>query len=195
MKSTGEEKQILRKELQARRDAIAPAIREKATLGIARISLSFTGFGSGTISGFYPFGSEINILPLLEKASENGFTTALPVIVAKNQPLLFRNWKPGDPLIKGVWDIPIPPEQAKQAIPDIVLVPLLGFDDEGFRIGYGGGYYDRTLEQLTKTRKIVSVGLAFAAQYVSYIPHEAHDIPLDWVLTETGPIRGKEPVS
>lgn len=194
------DKQALREELLERRNAIAPLVREKAALDIAHTNLSFAGITSKTtsaktVSGFYPFGSELDARPLLGKLANAGFTTALPVIIAKAQPLVFRAWKPGDPLIKGVWDIPVPHLKADQVIPEIVLVPLLGFDDEGYRIGYGGGYYDRTLARLAETRKIVSVGLAFTTQHMSYIPREAHDIPLDWILTEKGPVRGKEPIS
>lgn len=184
---TGDEKQALRKILRLRRDALAISLRLEAALKLTTCDLSFTGLTSGTVSGFYPFGSEIDGRPFLGKLRTLGFVTALPVIIKPAAPLVFRSWVPGDPLVKGVWDIPVPTGAAKNVVPDILLVPLLGFDDAGYRIGYGGGYYDRTLAYLKKTKKIVSIGLAYAAQHVSYLPRERHDIALDWVLTEQGP--------
>ena len=183
------DKKKLRKELTARRDAVPLATRRRAAQKIAEIDFTFTGLTSGTVSGFHPFHSEIDARPLMTKLGDAGYITALPVITAKDRPLKFRAWKPGDPLIDGVWNIPVPPETAEDLIPDIILVPLLGFDNEGYRIGYGGGFYDRTLEQLGKTKKIIAVGLAYSTQHVAYIPREAHDIALDWILTELGPKR------
>jgi len=184
--ATGQDKASVRQQLLDRRDAISENDRYRAAQKIAQTGLAFTGRSRGVVSGFCSFGSEIDLLPLLSKLSDSGYVTALPVIVAKGKPLIFRAWKPGDPLIEGTWSIPVPAKEADVVVPEIVLVPLLGFDDEGYRIGYGGGFYDRTLAMLKKSADIVSIGLAFAAQHVPYVPREPHDVPLDWVLTERG---------
>jgi 5-formyltetrahydrofolate cyclo-ligase len=181
------DKKNLRAVLTNKRNSIASAERASAAKGLCKSTVAFTGLDSGTISGFYPIGSEIDARPLMTKLASSGFVTALPVIVDKEKPLIFRKWGPGEPLAKGVWDIPVPSEKSVQVSPDIVFVPLLGFDDEGYRIGYGGGFYDRTLAHLKQTKKIVAVGLAYASQHVPYIPREPHDVPLDWILTEEGP--------
>jgi 5-formyltetrahydrofolate cyclo-ligase len=114
---------------------------------------------------------------------------ALPVVVAKRQPLVFRAWTPGDAMDKGVWDIPQPKADKPVLEPDILLVPLLAFDLQGRRLGYGGGFYDRTLAGLRARKPITAVGLAYDEQQVDEVPHLDYDQRLDWVLTPSGPIR------
>jgi 5-formyltetrahydrofolate cyclo-ligase len=110
---------------------------------------------------------------------------ALPVIAARDAPLTFRAWSPGDELQRGPLGIPEPPSAATEIIPDVVLVPLAAFDRSGHRIGYGAGHYDRTLAQLRKSRAIIAIGLAFAAQEVEAVPALQHDVTLDYVLSDT----------
>jgi len=135
------------------------------------------------VSGYVPMGDEIDDMVLLARLHALGHVCALPVVVAPGAPLLFRRWRPGDTLVPGVWKIPMPPEDAETVVPDVLLVPLLAFDAAGYRLGYGGGYYDRTLAAL-RPKGAVAVGVAFSGQQVAAVPHEDHDERLDWVVTE-----------
>ena len=91
---------------------------------------------------------------------------------------------PGDPLVPGAWDIPVPVDSAPEVLPDVLRVPMLAFDRKGFRLGYGGGFYDRTLEKLRELKKVVAIGVAYHAQMVGEVPVGIHDAPLDYVMTE-----------
>ena len=142
------------------------------------------GISSGTVSGFIPYKSEITTIPMLERLHGEGWRTCLPIVIGMEEPLVFRAWVPGEPLVPGAWDIPVPLETAPQLLPDVLLVPMLSFDRRGFRLGYGGGFYDRTLEQLRETRKVVAIGVAYQAQMVDEVPVGLHDAPLDYVMTE-----------
>ena len=139
---------------------------------------------TGVVSGFIPYKSEITTVPMLNRLRRDGWQTCLPIVIAAEQPLVFRAWAPGDPLVPGVWDIPIPPDTAAELLPDVLLVPMLAFDRKGFRLGYGGGFYDRTLEKLRELKKVVAIGVAYHAQMVGEVPVGIHDAPLDYVMTE-----------
>ncbi|MCA3561220.1 MAG: 5-formyltetrahydrofolate cyclo-ligase [Aestuariivirga sp.] len=142
------------------------------------------GIVSGIVSGFIPYKSEITTVPLLNRLRRDGWRSCLPVVVAAEQPLIFREWTPGGPLAPGAWDIPAPLDSAPEVMPDVLLVPMLAFDRRGFRLGYGGGFYDRTLEKLRALKKVVAVGVAYQAQMVEEAPAGLHDAPLDYVMTE-----------
>jgi 5-formyltetrahydrofolate cyclo-ligase len=131
-----------------------------------------------------PLKSEINPLPLLRKLADGGAALALPVVAGRGKPLIMRSWQWGEPLVAGVWGIREPAPEAPTVDPDILLVPLLAFDRNGHRIGYGAGYYDLTIARLRAKKPIVAVGIAFAAQEVETVPITASDAPLDLVLTE-----------
>jgi 5-formyltetrahydrofolate cyclo-ligase len=139
---------------------------------------------TSVISVFHSFDTEISTFELFDKLVADGWTTALPVVIAKNTPLVFRLWAPGDALVLGRWNIQIPPESAPEVLPDVLLVPLLAFDRKGFRLGYGGGFYDRTLEKLRALKKVTAIGIAYAGQEVDAVPHEDFDQRLDWIMTE-----------
>lgn len=136
------------------------------------------------VSAFHSFGTEISTFELLEKLVAEGWVTALPVVVAKNTPLVFRQWAPGDALVLGRWDIQVPPPEAPEVLPDVLLVPLLAFDRKGFRLGYGGGFYDRTLEKLRALKNVTAIGIAYAGQEMDTVPRDAFDQRLDWIMTE-----------
>ncbi len=140
--------------------------------------------GQQIVSGFFPYQSEIDTRPLLGKLAGDGWTTCLPIVIANGQPLQFRRWLPGEPTIEGVWGIPRPPDMSPELDPDVLIIPMLAFDRKGYRLGYGGGFYDRTLEKLRATKKVVAIGVAYSAQEVNDVPHGNHDQPLDYVLTE-----------
>jgi 5-formyltetrahydrofolate cyclo-ligase len=144
--------------------------------------------GACVVSAFFPYQSEIDTRPLLGKLAGEGWTTCLPIVIAPGQPLMFRRWMPGEPTLPGVWNIPRPSDAAEEVEPDVLMVPMLAFDRKGYRLGYGGGFYDRTLEMLRKKKTIVAIGVAYAAQELSSVPHGAHDQILDFIMTEKGVI-------
>lgn len=139
------------------------------------------------IAGYAAIGSEADPAELLARASAKGHVCALPRVVRKAEPLAFLRWKPGDALIAGAHGTREPNVGAPECWPDIVLVPLLAFDRVGRRIGYGGGYYDRTLAVLRQQKSgVVAVGIAFSAQEADELPEEEFDARLDWIVTEAG---------
>ncbi len=157
---------------------------------LAQRGISFARVRKGAVvSGFLPIRNEIDPRPLMRRLHAEGFVTALPVMVGKNKPLVFRSWSEGEPLEEVVWGIKEPPAHAAVVLPDIILVPLLAFDERGFRVGYGGGFYDRSIEQLRSLKKVVTIGLAFDEQRVEAVPREDHDEALDWMLTPNGALR------
>lgn len=151
------------------------------------------GTPAGVVSGFMPIGEEIDVVPLIARLARAGWRTALPVVVGWGCPLTFRAWTPGEPTVAGRFAIPVPLETAAELEPDVLIVPMLAFDKAGFRLGYGGGFYDRTLASLRAAKPVVAVGAAFAGQEVDAVPREPHDEPLDWILTEQGPLRPARP--
>lgn len=139
------------------------------------------------VAGYQPMGSEIDPAPLLERFASAGARIVLPRTAPKGSglPLSFHLWSPGQPLIKSEFGVAEPGPEAEPLTPDLVIVPLLAFDDLGHRMGYGQGHYDRTLEALRAQGPVVSIGLAFDAQKVAMVPREDHDQPLDGILTQT----------
>lgn len=140
------------------------------------------------VAGFWPMREEIDVLPLLTAVVEVGATAALPVVGARDAALTFRHWRPGMTMEDGPFGTRHPPHTEEEVRPTIVLVPLLAFDRTGGRLGYGGGFYDRTLAALRLTSDILSIGVAYAGQEVPVVPKEWHDEPLDWIATEQGVI-------
>ena len=174
----------LRRDALARRDALPASERQAAAEAIATRPFPLSIVPGIVVSGFMPLDSEINPHPLMRKLAEKGARLALPVVSRRGQPLLMREWTFGEPLSAGVWGIREPEPEAQEVEPDILLVPLLAFDRAGYRIGYGGGYYDRTIARLRSRKPVMAVGLAFAAQEVSAVPATPRDARLDLVLTE-----------
>jgi 5-formyltetrahydrofolate cyclo-ligase len=136
------------------------------------------------VSGFWPINEEIDIRPLMADLSSRGCRLALPVVQGKRVPLLFRAWQPGDPLESGVFGTLQPSAQREAVEPDILIVPLLACDGEGWRLGYGGGFYDRTLAGFRRKRAVTAIGVGFDVQLVPEVPHGPNDERLDWLLTE-----------
>jgi 5-formyltetrahydrofolate cyclo-ligase len=157
---------------------------------VAKQGLQFLDAPRGSVvSAFAPMPDEFRVWPLLRRLHADGYRLALPVMQGKGNPLIFRAWTPGDAMDSGVWGIAEPKADKPTLDPDILLVPLLAFDTAGRRLGYGGGFYDRTLRGLRGRKPIVAVGLAFDEQRVDAVPHLDYDERLDWVLTPSGPIR------
>ncbi|MGA8651624.1 MAG: 5-formyltetrahydrofolate cyclo-ligase [Xanthobacteraceae bacterium] len=179
-----EQKAALRRDMQARRDALPPDARAAAAETIAMRPLPVPISAGAIVSGFMPMKSEINPLPLMKTLAEAGAQLALPVTGSRGKPLVMRAWSFGEPLASGVWGIRQPKPDAAEVEPDIVLVPLLAFDRAGRRLGYGGGYYDLTLAGLRARKAVVAIGLAYAAQEIADVPATPRDAGLDLVLTE-----------
>lgn len=185
--SLASEKKLARKAAASVREKAHRADRGAAGAALAMLGLEFLDLEPGSVvSGFLPYQSEIDVRPLMARLSAAGMVTALPVVAERNAPLVFRVWRPGDQTEPGAWNIPVPLAAASEVVPDVLLVPMLAFDLGGYRLGYGGGFYDRTLEHLRQKGHPVAVGVAYAAQEVHHVPHAAHDQPLDWMLTEMG---------
>lgn len=143
-----------------------------------------SGKSSLIISFYYPLTDELDCLPLAYKIYEMGHQICLPVLGAKDAPLAFRQWQPDATLVQRSFGLKEPDEKASLLQPDILFVPLLAFDAEGWRLGYGGGYYDRTLNSLRKCNPaLLAIGLCYAAQEVPEVPHGPTDERLDYILT------------
>lgn len=137
-----------------------------------------------TIIGFcWPYQAEFDARFAVRRWREQGAQAALPEVTGKGQPLQFRLWWPGVATVRGVYDIPVP-EGTPVVLPDIAIVPMNAFDECGFRLGYGGGYFDRTLAALQ--RRVIAVGVSHEACRLPSIQAQAHDLPMDLVVTETG---------
>ncbi len=183
-----EKAELRRRGLAAARSA-ANAYGEEAGLRVARAFLSAVPVPYGAIvAGYAPLKGEIDPTPLLKRLSAQGHPIALPTVEVAGRPLVFRRWRPGDPLQVGQFGAREPARAAERLAPSIVVVPLVAFDRTGYRLGRGGGFYDRTLRELRDAGAVLTVGLAFSTQEVERVPREAHDERLDWVATEEGPI-------
>jgi 5-formyltetrahydrofolate cyclo-ligase len=146
--------------------------------------------GGAVVAGYWPIATEIDDRPLLARLHARGFTCALPVVVARAAPLVFRRWAPLDPLEPGEHETWQPPASAREVTPDLILVPLLAFDAAGRRLGQGIGYYDRTLAAARRADTVVAVGMAYAAQRFAHVPHGPLDQAMDWLLTEQSLTKG-----
>jgi 5-formyltetrahydrofolate cyclo-ligase len=180
-----EEKAGLRRKAHAARASLSHDFRAEAASAVAGHFFDRIDFGpDDVVAGYWRIRDELDCQPILVRLMDNGQTLVLPVVVADEQPLDLRVWQADAPLYEAGFGTLAPSDLAPRAEPDLVLMPLLGFDQAGTRLGYGGGYYDRTLAALI--RKPLLVGLAFAIQEVPLIPREAHDLPLDAIVTEEG---------
>jgi 5-formyltetrahydrofolate cyclo-ligase len=182
--SIDQRKVTVRRESVARRDAIPPAERAKAAERIAARPFPVAIAPGAIVSGFSPLKSEINPVPLMRKLADAGARLALPVVAGRGKPLIMRAWAFGEPLDRGVWGIREPKAEAPEVAPDILLVPLLAFDRQGRRLGYGAGYYDMTIAKLRAMKAVLAVGIAYAAQEIDAVPVTPRDARLDLVLTE-----------
>ena len=139
-------------------------------------------FKNKILGGYYPYNYEIDIMPLVEKFQRLNYSITLPKI-GMNSEMNFFQWSTKDPLSINKFGIPEPISN-KTKFPDILLVPLLAFDKNFNRIGYGGGFYDRYINKLKKIKKIITIGVAYSFQKIKKIPVEKYDIKLDFVVTE-----------
>ncbi len=182
-------KTVLRERMKGERRAASKARPDAGVHAAANFMKSIPRGESPVVSLYFPMRHELDTEPLVAALIEDGATVALPVVARKKSPLVFRAYTPGDAMIAGSYGEQIPAETAPEATPDILVIPLLAFTRDGGRLGYGGGYYDRTLEKLRKTGAPLAVGYAFGAQEVDALPLSPLDQPLDWIVTERGAVK------
>src|SRR3954451_21709449 len=137
----------------------------------------------GILGVYWPFRAEFDPRPLIDWAVASGHTVALPVVIDRKGPLEYRAWRPGERLVDGVWNIPVP-EKRDIVVPSTVLAPLVGFDRTCYRLVYGGGYFDRTLASLSP--RPLAIGVGFEFQALETIHPQHFDVPMAAIVTETG---------
>ncbi len=175
--------------LLAERAALPVATRQDAAQAMAThldhlLAQRFSTLDGLIISAWWPIKAELDLRFWLASLPARGATAALPVILTPKAPLAFRAWMPGAPMERGFWNIPTP-ATGPEITPHITLSPLVGWDSAGFRLGYGGGYFDRTLASLTPSP--IAIGIGLDASRLPTIFPQPHDIPMDYIVTETGP--------
>ncbi|WP_319775702.1 5-formyltetrahydrofolate cyclo-ligase [Breoghania sp.] len=177
----------MRRKALAARGAISAEARIEAALAIADAADALMLARGAMVSGFWPIRDEIDPRPLMSALRERGHGLCLPVVAEPH--LLFRELLRGAELVDAGFGTIAPGPDAAQVLPDVMLVPLAAFDRSGHRIGYGQGHYDRAISAIGADRKLHLIGVAFSVQEVDRVPFEAHDHPLDMVVTETEVIR------
>lgn len=180
-------KKATRAEAGARRDAAFAADPEAGAELARRVigAAPALGLAAGVaVSVYWPMRNEMDVRPLLAALADLGCAIALPVVMGKGQPLIFRRWRPGTALQPGAFGLSEPGPDQPEATPSVVFAPLLAFDRRGNRIGWGAGFYDRTLAGLRARGPVTAVGVAYAAQEQDAVPAGPHDQPLDWIATE-----------
>ena len=171
-----------RPELIARRLALPAEERAAAASRITAGLQAALAEAPGRLIGFYwPFKGEYDPRPLVRSLHQAGVALALPVVVAKAQPLIFRHWRPGVAMAHGVWSIPVP-AGGEPVQPDTLLVPLVGFDGENYRLGYGGGFYDRTIVAMSVRPR--TIGIGFGCTRLETVYPQPYDIPMDQIVTD-----------
>ncbi len=172
------------------RDALASGLGVAAATGVAARFITAPVLAAHAragcvVAGYLPIGSEIDPRLLMDRVAGTGAALCLPVVGADVEPLEFRRWQPGDAVEPSAFGTSVPREGSDLLVPDLVLVPMLAFDRDGHRIGYGGGYYDRTLARLRADGDVLAVGLAFSGQVRDDLPVGPNDARLDWIVTES----------
>ena len=178
-------KATLREDARRRRAALFERQPDFAT-EISLYAPEIAKTGEGVVAGYIPLDDEADPTLLMQELAVKGRTLALPCIAARGAALLFRTWAKGDVLLANAFGILEPVPAAPVAVPSLVLVPLLAFDSRGHRLGYGGGYYDRTLDRLRRDGAVIAIGIGYAGQEVEELPRETHDHSLDMIVTESG---------
>ncbi|MGI9520074.1 MAG: 5-formyltetrahydrofolate cyclo-ligase [Hyphomicrobiaceae bacterium] len=181
-------KSDLRLIARQKRNRIDPIKRRASSLALCGAISDLRALldSNAVISAYRPIGSELDPTPLVVELAADDLRIGLPVMQQVGKPLLFRQWREGDQLEKQLWGIEEPQDGAPVTVPDLLLIPLLAYDRYGWRLGYGGGFYDRTLSDLRSKKKVQAVGIAFVEQEVDSVPYSANDQRLDWMLTPQG---------
>lgn len=180
-------RKVERERLIAMRQALAADFRAAQALAIARELDGLLPGGAPIVSLYWPIRGEPDLRPWMHALSERGVRVALPVVVAHGQPLQFREWRPNARLARGVWNIPYPADGAV-VTPDVAVAPLVGFDRACYRLGYGGGFFDRTLASLEP--RALAIGVGYPQTELKTIFPQPHDVPMDWIVTAAAaPVR------
>jgi len=174
----------LRQRAMAARAELRGLARREATARAAARAYARLDATTGVVGLYEAFRDEIHPGEVARRLAESGRRLALPATPKFGQPLVFRAWMPGDPLVRGRLNIPEPLPDAPEVFPQVLLVPPVAFDRRGYRIGYGAGFYDRTIPALRARHPVFALGYAFACQEIADLPAEHHDIPLDAIATE-----------
>lgn len=182
-------KNLLRERMKAERRAAAKARPDAAIHAARNFFAALAPAPDSIVALYYPIKFELDTEPLAAELTAREISLALPVVAAKNAPLNFRLYRPGDALIGGAYGELIPDVCAAEAAPTVIVAPLVAFTRAGGRLGYGGGYYDRTLAALRARGPVTAVGYAYAAQEVDALPLDPLDQRLDWIVTEREAIR------
>ena len=179
-------KDSIRKEALERRAELREMVGE-LSLKISRNFAASVPIPSGAVvSSYYAIGDEADPAALESELRRRGHRIVLPRVAGRNLPLDFHLWEAGVPLLRGGFGLSEPSREWPMLAPDVLIVPLLAFDLQGYRIGYGAGYYDRTIRGLRERKNIVAAGFAFSVQEFEGVPHLAHDEKLDWIVTDAG---------
>ncbi len=178
-------KRTLRTEALARRRELAGEFTEAAGQAFASLLIEAVS-GCSRIAGYWPMRDEIDVRPVLQVLAVDDKDLFLPLVESKDAPLIFRRWQPGDVLETSSFGVEEPAVEQSEGTPDCLIVPLLAFDKDGYRLGYGGGFYDRTIAALKAAGPCLTIGAAYAGQLMDHLPRESHDEPLDLILTEKG---------
>jgi 5,10-methenyltetrahydrofolate synthetase len=173
-------RKVERERLIAMRQALAADYRAAQALAMARELDALLPGGAPIVSLYWPIRGEPDLRPWMHSLTERGVRVALPVVIAHGQPLEFREWRPGARLARGVWNIPYPADGAV-VTPDVAVAPLVGFDHACYRLGYGGGFFDRTLASLEP--RALAIGVGYPQSELATIFPQPHDVPMDWIVT------------
>ncbi len=179
-------KQTLRRKMKASRRALSRRERQQAAEAVVSHFQKLKVQQYGAVAVYHPVGNEFDPLPLAAYLRSQCQQLGLPVVVEEAAPLVFRPWNTDDRLEVGAYDIMVPPDRGLSVVPELIIIPLLAFDDKGARLGYGGGFYDRTLASLRANHTISAIGLAYDFQQTDDLAVEPHDQPLDSILTPSG---------
>jgi 5-formyltetrahydrofolate cyclo-ligase len=178
------DKAALRRRMKAARLQLVEGREAELAAAFADVFLEAIPRTPGAcVAGYHALPGELDPAPLLEALGDLGHPLALPVVTQRGAPLTFRSWRPGDPLVRGSFGVQEPTEHAAEVQPDVILVPLLAWDDRGHRLGYGGGYYDRTLAAHPHAAHL---GCSLVGLRVERVPTEPWDVPLHAVVHEEG---------
>jgi 5-formyltetrahydrofolate cyclo-ligase len=180
-----EEKRRLRPQAKQQRARAAAAAGDAAANVAARALEESAVPASQPVSAYWPKGDELDPRPLMAALDALGHNIGLPIVVRRGAPLLFRRWQPGDDLTPAGYGLFEPAVDQGRVIPQVLFVPLLAFDRDGYRLGYGGGFYDRSLAELRSAGAVLAIGLAYAGQEVARVPRGPEDQRLDRIVTET----------
>ena len=177
----------LRAELKELRDELHARDPDAGLTIAGKFPLKLLERYGPVVAGYWPIGSEVDPRPLMARLAEAGATLALPRLDDDGS-MSFRLWRDGEELERRAFGLSEPAESAPRVHPTLVLLPLLGFDKVGTRIGYGKGHYDKALEALREDGRVFACGVGFYGQMLDELPAEPHDQPLDWAMTERGSV-------